>query len=48
MSCANRIAPRTPGFAAEQRLIRKPFQVSDWVEPRFLDAALTEQAQASR
>ncbi|MWK58009.1 PhnD/SsuA/transferrin family substrate-binding protein [Pseudomonas otitidis] len=35
-------------FAAEQRLIRKPFQVSDWAEPRFLDAALAEQAQASR
>ena len=35
-------------FAAEQRLIRKPFQVSDWVEPRFLDAALKEQVQASR
>ena len=35
-------------FAAEQRLIHKPFQVSDWAEPRFLDAALAEQAQASR
>lgn len=35
-------------FAAEQRLIRKPFQVSDWAEPRFLDTALAEQAQASR
>ncbi|WP_337058978.1 ABC transporter substrate-binding protein [Pseudomonas sp. USHLN015] len=35
-------------FAAEQRLIRKPFQVSDWVEPRFLDAALKEPVQASR
>ncbi|SFA65451.1 ABC transporter substrate-binding protein [Metapseudomonas otitidis] len=35
-------------FAAEQRLIRKPFQVSDWAEPRFLDAALAEHAQASR
>lgn len=35
-------------FAAEQRLIRKPFQVSDWVEPRFLEAALKEQVQASR
>ncbi|WP_236207512.1 ABC transporter substrate-binding protein [Pseudomonas tohonis] len=35
-------------FAAEQRLIRKPFQVADWNEPRFLDAALKEPVQASR
>ncbi|MFC5694755.1 ABC transporter substrate-binding protein [Pseudomonas sp. GCM10022186] len=37
-------------LAAKERLIRRGFQVSDWVEPRFLDAALQAQGpvQASR
>ncbi len=37
-------------LAAKERLIRRGFQVSDWIEPRFLDAALHgEQAvQAAR
>lgn len=30
-------------LAAQQRLIRKGFQVSDWSEPKFLDAALQAQ-----
>lgn len=33
-------------LAAEQRLIRKGFQVSQWVEPKFLEAALKEQASS--
>lgn len=32
-------------LAAQQRLIRKGFQVSDWSEPKFLDAALQAQAE---
>ncbi|WP_342246243.1 ABC transporter substrate-binding protein [Pseudomonas sp. OTU5201] len=37
-------------LAAKERLIRRSFQVSEWVEPRFLDAALQAQepVQASR
>ncbi|MCO6055969.1 ABC transporter substrate-binding protein [Pseudomonas sp. MOB-449] len=37
-------------LAAKERLIRRSFQVADWVEPRFLDAALqvTGPSQASR
>ncbi|HSC83905.1 MAG TPA: ABC transporter substrate-binding protein [Pseudomonas sp.] len=31
-------------LAVEQRLIRKGFQVSQWVEPKFLEEALKEQA----
>lgn len=33
-------------LAVEQRLIRKGFQVSDWSQPSFLDAALHAQAEA--
>jgi sulfonate transport system substrate-binding protein len=33
-------------IAAEQRLIRKGFQVSGWVQSEFLDAALKDQAAA--
>ncbi|MEK1904808.1 MAG: ABC transporter substrate-binding protein [Pseudomonas sp.] len=33
-------------LAAEQRLIRKGFQVSQWVEPKFLEAALKGQTDA--
>jgi len=32
-------------LAAKERLIRRGFQVSEWIEPRFLDAAL-QQARA--
>lgn len=32
-------------LATEQRLIRKGFQVSQWIEPKFLDAALKAQGQ---
>ncbi|MCO7519866.1 MULTISPECIES: ABC transporter substrate-binding protein [unclassified Pseudomonas] len=32
-------------LAAKERLIRRGFQVADWIEPRFLDAAL-QQGQA--
>jgi sulfonate transport system substrate-binding protein len=35
-------------LAAKERLIRRGFQVSEWVEPRFLDAALQGPGQASR
>ncbi|MBC3496474.1 ABC transporter substrate-binding protein [Pseudomonas sp. SWRI100] len=37
-------------LAAKERLIRRGFQVADWVEPRFLDAALQQQqaVQAAR
>lgn len=37
-------------LAAKERLIRRGFQVSDWIEPRFLDAALhvEQAAQAAR
>jgi len=37
-------------LAARERLIRRGFQVSEWVEPRFLDAALQSQQalQAAR
>ncbi|GLZ89311.1 ABC transporter [Metapseudomonas resinovorans] len=35
-------------LAAKERLIRRGFQVADWVEPRFLDAALQGPGQASR
>lgn len=29
-------------LAAKERLIRRSFQVADWIEPRFLDAALQQ------
>lgn len=58
---ANYFDPRLdPGFiaqlqqgvdlAAKERLIRRGFQVADWVEPRFLDAALKQEqaTQAAR
>ena len=37
-------------LAAKERLIRRGFQVADWVEPRFLDAALQQEhaVQAAR
>lgn len=37
-------------LAAKERLIRRGFQVSEWIEPRFLDAALqqTQATQAAR
>lgn len=37
-------------LAARERLIRRGFQVSEWIEPRFLDAALQhpQAAQAAR
>lgn len=37
-------------LAAKERLIRRTFQVADWVEPRFLDVALQQQqaVQAAR
>ncbi|QXH51339.1 ABC transporter substrate-binding protein [Pseudomonas fakonensis] len=37
-------------LAAKERLIRRGFQVTDWVEPRFLDAALKQEqaTQAAR
>ncbi|MDF0734163.1 ABC transporter substrate-binding protein [Pseudomonas entomophila] len=37
-------------LAAKERLIRRGFQVSDWIEPRFIDAALQSQqaTQAAR
>jgi sulfonate transport system substrate-binding protein len=37
-------------LAAKERLIRRDFQVSEWVEPRFLDAALQQDqaVQAAR
>ncbi|WP_263264493.1 ABC transporter substrate-binding protein [Pseudomonas sp. RIT-PI-S] len=37
-------------FAGQQRLIRAPFQVTEWAQPRFLDAALQASgaAQAAR
>ncbi|MDM9596394.1 ABC transporter substrate-binding protein [Pseudomonas guariconensis] len=37
-------------LAAKERLIRRGFQVSDWIEPRFLDAALQQDqaVQAAR
>jgi len=37
-------------LAAKERLIRRGFQVADWVEPRFLDAALKQEqaVQAAR
>ncbi|MFG0634614.1 ABC transporter substrate-binding protein [Pseudomonas sp. xss_2] len=37
-------------LAAKERLIRRSFQVSDWIEPRFLDAVLQAQqaTQAAR
>ncbi|MGE8322563.1 MAG: ABC transporter substrate-binding protein [Pseudomonas sp.] len=37
-------------LAAKERLIRRGFQVADWIEPRFLDAALQQQqaVQAAR
>ncbi|WDY57824.1 ABC transporter substrate-binding protein [Pseudomonas sp. PSKL.D1] len=37
-------------LAAKERLIRRSFKVSEWVEPRFLDAALQQQqaTQAAR
>ncbi|MDF9619849.1 ABC transporter substrate-binding protein [Pseudomonas entomophila] len=34
-------------LAAKERLIRRGFQVADWIEPRFLDAAL-QQDQATQ
>ncbi|MBJ9977580.1 ABC transporter substrate-binding protein [Pseudomonas sp. S75] len=37
-------------LAARERLIRRSFQVSDWIEPRFIDTALQQQqaTQAAR
>lgn len=37
-------------LAAKERLIRRGFQVADWIEPRFLDTALQQQhaTQAAR
>ncbi|MFS0828924.1 ABC transporter substrate-binding protein [Pseudomonas phoenicis] len=37
-------------LAAKERLIRRSFKVADWIEPRFLDAALQQDqaAQAAR
>ncbi|MBO0365644.1 ABC transporter substrate-binding protein [Pseudomonas putida] len=37
-------------LAAKERLIRRGFQVSEWIEPRFLDTALqqTQATQAAR
>jgi len=37
-------------LAAKERLIRRGFQVADWIEPRFLDAALKQEqaVQAAR
>ena len=37
-------------LAARERLIRRGFQVADWIEPRFLDAALQQEhaVQAAR
>lgn len=37
-------------LAAKERLIRRGFQVADWIEPRFLDAALQQNqaVQAAR
>ena len=37
-------------LAAKERLIRRGFQVSDWVEPRFIDHALQQDqaVQAAR
>ena len=37
-------------LAAKERLIRRGFQVADWIEPRFLDVALQQKqaVQAAR
>ncbi|MDA8486607.1 aliphatic sulfonate ABC transporter substrate-binding protein [Pseudomonas resinovorans] len=35
-------------LAAKERLIRRGFQVSEWVDPRFIDVALQGPGQASR